>query len=89
MNIITNENLADQNLTPLENLLGQLLLNQIIKKAEQHMKEKRCENLLEYITDLLLEYYSRNQYQQDCKSSYHYKTRPNGNRKRKIHSSEN
>ena len=89
MDLQKNEKSDHANLTPLETLLAQLLLNQIIKKAEQHMKETGFENLLEYITTLLLEYYSKNQYQQDCKSSYHYKTRRNGNRKRKVHSSEN
>jgi len=89
MEILTYQKFTDPNLSPLENLLGQLLINQIINKAEQHMKESGCENLFEYITALLLEYYSKNQYQQDCKSSYHYKTRRNGNRKRKVHSSEN
>jgi hypothetical protein len=89
MEIIGNENLYDQSLTPFESLLGQLLLNQIIKKAEQHMKEKGCENLLEYVTGLLLEYYSKNHYEQDFKSDYYYKTKRNGNRKREIHSSEN
>ena len=89
MEILTNEKFGDPNLSPLENLLGQLLLNQIIKKAEQYMKEKGCEHLLEYITDLLLEYYSKNHYEQDFKSDYYYKTKRNGNRKRKIHSSEN
>jgi hypothetical protein len=89
MEIINNEKLYDQNLTPFENLLGQLLLNQIIKKAEQYMKEKCCDNHLEYITTLLLEYYSNTYYQECYKSNYHYKTRRNGNRKRKVHSSEN
>lgn len=89
MEIINNEKLYDQHLTPFENLLGQLLLNQIIKKAEQHMKESGCENLLENITSLLLEYYSKMHCHECYKSSYHYKTRRNGNRKRKIHSSEN
>lgn len=59
MEIITNEEIYDQNLTPFENLLGRLLLNQIIKKAEQQMKEAGFENPLEYITALLLEYYSK------------------------------
>ncbi len=89
MDIISNEKIADPNLTPFENLLGRFLIDQIIKKAEQHMKKEGYENLLEYVTALLLEYYSKNQHQQDFKFRYHYKTRRNGNRKRKIHSSEN
>lgn len=89
MDIINNENLYDQNLTSFENLLGRLLIEQMIKKAEQHIKEKGFENLFEYITTQLLEYYSKMQGQECSKSSYHYKTKRNGNPKRKIHSSEN
>ena len=89
MDIINNEKLYNQNLTSFENLLGQLLLNQIINRAEQHMKEKGYENLLEYFTSLLLEYYSKMQHQEYYNSSYRYKTGRNGNRKRKVHSSEN
>ncbi len=89
MDILNNEKSDDANLTPLESLLGQLLLNQIIKKAEQHMKESGFENLLDYITALLLEYYSKKNDQECFKSSYYYKTKRNGNCKRKVHSSEN
>ncbi len=89
MDILNNEKSDDANLTPLETLLGQLLLNQIIKKAEQHMKESGFENLLDYITALLLEYYSKKYDQGCCKSSYYYKTKLNGNCKRKVYSSEN
>lgn len=89
METIINEEIYDHNLTLFENLLGQLLLNQIIKQAEQHMKDSGCENLLQYITALLLEYYLKTHHQECLKSSYNYKTRRNGNRKRKVYSSEN
>ena len=89
MDVIDNEKLVDPNLTPFENLLGQLLLNQIIKKSEQRMRESGCEDILEYIISLLLEYYSKMYCHECTKSSYHYKTKRNGNRKRKVHSSEN